>query len=328
MNFFSVFRKVLGGTGDRQEGRAGPEVDYRALLEGSLDMICLAELKRDGSRRFVYASPSTRDVIGWSSAELLQLTPRDIYTPESIALIAQEIGKLQRDGTSHVMLEAIRKDGQHIWVENKVKVLERGEGGMSVVICTRDITERKLLEDALAQQALVDGLTGIHNRRAFDAALEREWKRGAREGTMLSVALLDVDHFKRFNDSYGHLAGDDCLRAIAAAVKDAVKRPGDMVARFGGEELAILLPATELEPAKMVANRCCQAVAALLIPHCGNAEGMGLVTLSGGVSAGRAAIPGEARMPEGLLLAADAALYGAKQKGRNRVESLVPGEGE
>lgn len=333
MKLAGFFRRVterFGGSGRevRGDGQAAPGVDYRALLEGSLDMICLVEVKgaAAGKHRFVYASPATEDVIGWSVEELLQRSPEAIYTPESMAIIAEDAAGIGGSGASRVVLEAIRKDGRHIWVENKVKVLERSGGGMWVVICTRDVTERKLLEDQLAQQALVDGLTGIANRRAFDRALEKEWKRTARGGLTLSLVLLDVDHFKRFNDAYGHLAGDDCLRSIAEAVRGGVKRPGDVVARFGGEELAVLLPETEMAAAEMVACRLCSAVAGLLIPHRGNEEGAGMVTISGGVSTANGDMGGKVRMPQGLLLAADAALYRAKQAGRNRVAAVILGE--
>lgn len=309
----------------RRKARSAPAVNYRALLEGSLDMICLVEV-REGRHQFIYASPSSEEVIGWRPEELLRLSPEAIYTGESLAAIAEDVAQIVLGGTSRVVLEAVRKDGQHIWVENKVRVLERHTDGISVVICTRDVTERKLLEDQLVQQALIDGLTGIENRRAFDRALDQEWKRTLRTGLPLSVALLDVDHFKSFNDSYGHLAGDDCLRAIAGAVRGAGQRAGDTVARYGGEEFAILLPATEIAAAEVLANRLCRAVAGLQIAHRGNPAGAGMVTISGGVSTAHAGMKAEMRMPEGLLLAADSALYMAKHEGRNRVASVVLNE--
>jgi diguanylate cyclase (GGDEF)-like protein len=191
-----------------------------------------------------------------------------------------------------------------------------------VVVYLRDVTDRKLLQDQLAQMAFVDGLTGIQNRRAFDLALEKEWKRAARSGRPLSVILLDVDHFKIYNDTYGHLTGDDCLRSIAAAIQICVRRPDDVVARFGGEELAVLLPGTTPDGAEEVAQRLCSGVMDLGIPHTGN-DGRGIVTLSGGISTAVASSDGRVRMPHGLLRAADAALYRAKSLGRNQVASSV-----
>lgn len=299
-----------------------PGVDFRALLEGSLDMICLVEVK-NGEHRFVYASPACEEVIGWSAEELLRRSPLTTYTEESRRLIAEDVAGLAQGNVGRVVLEAIRKDGRHIWVENKVRVLERRKGRMLVVICTRDVTDRKLAEEQLSHLALVDGLTGLGNRRAFDDALEREWKRTVRTGDPLSLAMLDVDHFKRFNDTYGHLAGDRCLRAIATAVRGEAKRPGDVVARYGGEEIAVLLPETDAAGAERLANRMCRAVAELRVPHSGNPEGAEVVTISGGVSTAMAGAESMMRMPDGLVFAADSALYRAKSEGRNRVVTVV-----
>jgi diguanylate cyclase (GGDEF)-like protein/PAS domain S-box-containing protein len=304
-------------------------VDYRMLLEGSLDMVWLARVT-DHSHCFLYCSPSSLPVLGYSPEELLNMSPAGIYTPESQMTIAEDVQKIRRgEPTSMVIVEAVRKDRRHIWLENKVRVLGRGDGTMDVAVYLRDVTDRKLLQDRLAQMAFVDGLTGIQNRRAFDLALEKEWKRASRSGEPLSLILLDVDHFKIFNDTYGHLTGDDCLRAIAGAMRTSVRRPDDVVARFGGEELAVLLPGTPTDGAEQVAHRLCQGVLDLRIPHSGN-EGRGIVTMSGGISTAVACPDGRVQMPDGLLQAADTALYKAKHLGRDRVTTSVvlkaPGE--
>jgi diguanylate cyclase (GGDEF)-like protein len=173
--------------------------------------------------------------------------------------------------------------------------------------------------------AFIDGLTGIDNRRAFDEAIEREWRRTMRTGSPLSLLLFDADHFKRFNDTYGHLVGDDCLREIARSIRSKVNRPGDEVARYGGEEFAVLLPETSADAAEKLAEAICRQVAGLRIPHSAN-EARGLVTISGGVATAVAAIGGMLKMPEGLVRAADAALYKAKNQGRNRIATAPPGE--
>jgi diguanylate cyclase (GGDEF)-like protein len=113
---------------------------------------------------------------------------------------------------------------------------------LELVVVMRDITERKILEDRLASFAMTDGLTGLSNRRSFDEVLDSEWKRTLREGPQISLLLLDLDHFKQFNDEYGHQVGDDCLRAVAATLKGAV-RVTDIAARYGGEEPASAGPA-------------------------------------------------------------------------------------
>jgi len=279
--------------------------------------------EQEGKFRFVYASPSAREVTGWSAEELLQLTPADLYTRESMVLVREDAAKIGSLKTSRLVLEAVRKDGRHIWVENRVRAVQQGPEGTSVVVCTRDVTEQKLLEDQLSEMALVDALTGIGNRRAFDQALEREWKRASRAGWPLSLAMLDVDHFKLFNDDYGHQAGDNCLRAIAAAVAGSLYRPGDVVARYGGEEFALLFPETDLTGAEALTRRLREAVAGLRVPHRGNAALGGVVTISGGVSTMRSGDKDEMRGPLELLMAADAALYRAKRAGRNRVEAMA-----
>ena len=301
------------------DSHPAPEVDFRMLLEGSLDMIWQAKVK-DGVHRYVYCSPSTAQILGWTVEEIVHLPLEAIFTPESMAVIAEDVERISSgQPTSMVLVEAVRKDGHHIWLENKVRLLDRApDGELSVVIYMRDVTERKRLEEQLAKLALLDGLTGIENRRAFDQAIDREWKRTLRTGLPLSLLLFDVDHFKPFNDTYGHQVGDDCLRAIACALRSAVNRPGDVVARYGGEEFVVLLPATDIEGAEILANRLCYRVADLRIPHSTN-DARGVVTISGGVSTALARSGGTIKMPEGLLLAADAALYKAKHAGRNRI---------
>ncbi|MFN3302709.1 MAG: diguanylate cyclase, partial [Roseateles sp.] len=167
----------------------------------------------------------------------------------------------------------------------------------------------KAQADLLRELAFVDGLTGVHNRRHFDARLQAESRRAQRSRAPLAVALADVDHFKRYNDALGHLAGDDCLRRVAAALRTCLRRPTDLLARYGGEEFVCLLPDTDLAGAIDVAQRMEDAVRALGLPHPGID---GRVTVSLGVAAGSSAGPG-------LVEAADKALYLAKAAGRGRV---------
>jgi diguanylate cyclase (GGDEF)-like protein len=193
---------------------------------------------------------------------------------------------------------------------------------LEVVMVMRDITERKILEEKLSALALTDGLTGILNRRAFDEALNSEWKRTLREGSQISLLMLDIDHFKQFNDKYGHQAGDDCLRAVAVAVSGAV-RATDVVSRYGGEEITVILPSTSTLGAVETAEKIRSSIEALQIPHEGNPEGGGWLTVSVGVATALARQGGTIRMPESLLLAADNAMYKAKHEGRNRVATAL-----
>jgi diguanylate cyclase (GGDEF)-like protein len=168
----------------------------------------------------------------------------------------------------------------------------------------------------LDRMAYVDGLSGLHNRRYLDERMAEEMARAVREGTPLSLILIDVDYFKRYNDMYGHAAGDDCLRMIGETLAGTVNRPADVAARFGGEEFAVLLPATGREGALNVAERIRGAVSGRAIPHRGSE--LETVTISAGVAS---VVPGNGEGIRALVEAADAGLYAAKAGGRNAVHA-------
>lgn len=173
----------------------------------------------------------------------------------------------------------------------------------------------KFQTDMLRQMAFLDGLTGVANRRQFDERLELEWRRGARAGTPLSLIAIDVDHFKFYNDHYGHQKGDDCLRAIAAILASSVQRPGDLIARYGGEEFVCLLPETDLAGAHKVALRLEAGIRAAGITHEASSVAP-VVTASLGVAC---LMPDQLHGAEALLKRADALLYRAKRDGRGQV---------
>ena len=170
----------------------------------------------------------------------------------------------------------------------------------------------KQQSDLLRQMVFIDGLTGVSNRRRFDEVLHTEWRRSSRSGSPLALLMLDVDHFKRYNDRYGHQAGDDCLRRVAAAVNQSLMRPGDLAARYGGEEFACILPTTELEGAMALARRIERLVRDLTIEHV-DSDVAAVVTVSIGVGVGSA---GRQSDPASLLAFADTQLYRAKHGGR------------
>jgi diguanylate cyclase (GGDEF)-like protein len=175
------------------------------------------------------------------------------------------------------------------------------------------------LRDSNAQLqmlASLDGLTSISNRRSLDDRFELEWKRALRVQAPLALLMVDIDHFKQFNDFYGHQAGDECLRRVARTIASRVRRPEDLVARYGGEEFAVLLPHTELEGALILAEELRAAILGLVIEHRGSSSGC--ITVSIGCSVCR---PADGGIRSELLQSADAALYKAKQAGRNRVEA-------
>jgi diguanylate cyclase (GGDEF)-like protein len=194
----------------------------------------------------------------------------------------------------------------------KIRALQRLESMRAKQFeMSRDLASANRELEKLSRQ---DGLTGIANRRYFDTYLLTEVRRGAREKAPVALILSDVDHFKAFNDCYGHQAGDDCLRRVAAALSSAGRRPADLAARYGGEEFAMVLPGTALEGAVDVAKAVSRVIGGLAIPHARSAVDQS-VTLSQGIVS---LIPEKETTCEHLIQHADQALYQAKQQGRNR----------
>jgi diguanylate cyclase (GGDEF)-like protein len=177
----------------------------------------------------------------------------------------------------------------------------------------------KRQSDLLRRMARVDALTGLANRRHFDETLSSEWRRCMRSGKPLSLVLIDLDHFKLFNDHYGHQAGDSCLQQVSACLKAGFARSHDLVARYGGEEFVCVMPETSLEGAEAKARVLEKAVRALRIPHEKSAVADGIVTISLGVAV---AMPNVGEECAALILCADRSLYMAKDAGRGQVRTL------
>ncbi|MEJ7807881.1 MAG: diguanylate cyclase [Telluria sp.] len=193
-----------------------------------------------------------------------------------------------------------------------VKGIERDEAFDLLKVSQQQLADANFHLQKLTGQ---DGLTGIANRRRFDEVMRTEWQRGCRTGQPLSLLMCDVDHFKRYNDSFGHLAGDLCLQRVAAVLTGNLKRPGDLAARYGGEEFALVLPDTDARGAMAVAQGCRSYLENLAIPA-SDSDAASVVTMSVGVATMR---PTSAAEADSLLREADRALYSAKQGGRNRV---------
>jgi diguanylate cyclase (GGDEF)-like protein len=205
----------------------------------------------------------------------------------------------------------------------------------SRLIDTHNSDRKKAAE--LQRLSAVDALTGIANRRAFESALDQEWRRTMRHATPLCLLMIDVDYFKRFNDTYGHVAGDHCLRSVAKVIANNARRAGELAARYGGEEFAVLLPQVDADDAHRLAERICNEVRQLNIPHVASdaashvtiSIGVANVPIASGPEAGRgsaldeaAARAGRSRAPWTILVErADKALYAAKMTGRNRAFS-------
>jgi diguanylate cyclase (GGDEF)-like protein/PAS domain S-box-containing protein len=293
---------------------------HKLVVDNSRDVIVLGDL--DGTR--TYVSPGIRAMTGWEPRDLVGRVFREMIHPADVVEVDMAMRAL-RAGSEGGTLEyrERKRDGDYFWVEGSLRVYRDPATGRPIgfLNLVRDITERKRSEEhlqsayrAMESLVVVDALTGISNRRRFDEALANEWRRALRDGEKLSLLLIDADHFKRYNDTYGHVRGDSCLKQIAEAALDVVLRPGDLVARYGGEEFAVVLPGTDETGAKAVAEDICQAVRNRRLPHEGNSPG--IVTVSVGCAT---IIPQRGKSPQDLIEAADQALYRAKGRGRNRV---------
>jgi diguanylate cyclase (GGDEF)-like protein len=196
-------------------------------------------------------------------------------------------------------------------------ILERQEriSFLQGMLLAHEGRERERLNRELERLAHQDALSGLANRRHFDAIMAREWERLRREERPLALLFIDVDHFKLFNDTYGHGLGDDCLARVGGVLADAARRPGDLAARYGGEEFVVLLPDTDAGGAREVAERILQCVDDLAIPHAASTVS-GHVTVSIGMAV---RLPDTAATASDLLQQADAALYAAKHAGRHRI---------
>lgn len=206
------------------------------------------------------------------------------------------------------------------WQDWEIHLLEKLANQVAVAIQQAELYEKlQRVNQELEELAITDGLTEIANHRFFDQTLKTEWHRLRREVAPLSLILCDIDYFKRYNDTYGHLAGDSCLQQVAKALRDSVKRPSDLVARYGGEEFAIILLNTNLEGATHIAEIICTQIRSLKIPHRDSLI-KPYVTLSVGVAS---TIPMPSLTPETLIMTADYALYQAKKNGRDRIFTIT-----
>ena len=293
------------------------ETRYRLLADNIADIVILL----DGRGTLLYVSPSVEPVLGLRGGDLIGKSCFDlVHSDDKERILATTAQLSSPDSTTTVAFRIARADGSVAWVEINFKLAsERSDDEKTKFVgVLRDVTQRKAMEDELnslngrlAQLATTDGLTGLSNRRTFDGFLHREYS----DQDTLSVLLFDIDHFKGYNDTFGHQAGDECLKAVAKAIADATSNTSGISARYGGEEFAIVLPNVSEANALKVAEAVRLTVRSLGIPN--PAAPRGYVTVSVGVSSKT-----EATLNEAMLVGdADLALYEAKRQGRN--QSLV-----
>ncbi|MDX1572008.1 MAG: sensor domain-containing diguanylate cyclase [Xanthomonadales bacterium] len=294
------------------------------FLHGIIDSIVeeVAVIDEEGLIRFVnrawveFGHSNRVDIDEWEGIDYLEVCDRatamgDSYGRKAAAGIRRVIF-----GNDKVFLFEYPCDSptETRWFMLEVVPL-RGRENDYFVLTHKNITSRKLLEDKLLSLSTRDDLTGLANRRRLREFIDHAWRRGTRSNCPLSLILLDVDYFKSYNDTYGHPAGDACLKTIAQVLKRFARRSGDLAARYGGEAFALVLENTERDVALQVAEQLRCAVHDQAIVH-ENSPVAGRVTISAGVTT---QCPDKHRSARELLEAADQALYEAKDQGRNRV---------
>jgi diguanylate cyclase (GGDEF)-like protein len=227
------------------------------------------------------------------------------------------IREVRNNGDATTRGELELKDGTVLDAYSS-PVVDKGHRYYGRIWTFRDITELRRYSDTLRSMSSTDALTDLPNRRRFDEVLENEWRRSMRDHTCLSLIMMDVDFFKDFNDHYGHLAGDECLKRIARCLSSVIRRAGELVARYGGEEFACILSNNDQGQAVTVAERLRNKINLLSIQHAYSSIAPH-ITMSFGVATMR---PDQSLEPSKLVMEADELLYSAKKSGRNRITYL------
>ena len=277
------------------------------------------------SQEFVYIGPQIEDLLGWSPESWRSSADwaERMHPDDREKTVSYCVGLSEKGVDHEADYRALKKDGSFSWIRDVVHVIRENNQTIAIVGFMFDISERKRMEEQqnelnqkLELLSLQDGHTGICNRRAFDNALQTEYERARRYKRPLSVIFIDIDYFKNYNDYYGHLQGDDCLKRVTNALKSVVTRATDYLARYGGEEFIILLPETDNQSAVQIAEKCRAAIFEKQIVHV-QSEEYQVITISAGVNT---VIPDGKSNSANFIRDADQFLYQAKHNGRNRVE--------
>ena len=297
---------------------------YRTLLESTRAIPWKIDW---ATMRFAYIGPQIEQLLGWSQSSWLTVNDwaDRIHEDDRQRTVDFCVAQSQQGVDHEADYRALTADGEYVWIRDVVHVKRHPDGSVDCLVGFMfDISERKSAEDKILQLqkeletlSYRDPLTGIANRRLFDRILAAEWTRSRAAGEPLSLVMIDIDAFKGYNDTYGHPQGDACLKQVAALLDDTAARTRDLCARLGGEEFAILLPATSPDAAHKVAERFARMLARAAIPH-RQSPVAEVVTCSIGVAT---TVPGVHDEAAALVQLADRLLYRAKTEGRNRIET-------
>ncbi|MGE0081451.1 MAG: PAS domain S-box protein [Thiohalomonadaceae bacterium] len=313
------YRGVLAGVVDITARRKAEEAlqrrerEFEALAERAPDIIA----RVDAHHRISYVNPAVERLTGYPRAWFLHKTVCELDLPEEEKALRERVLRRVFETGEEQVIEHEFAAGENKRYFQARLAPEFGAHGkvVSVLVVDRDITDLKRAQFALETLTLHDPLTQIPNRRYLEQFIGREWGREVRHGHRVAVIMADIDHFKAYNDRYGHQRGDDCLRQVAQTLRACLRRPTDFLVRYGGEEFAVVLLEADLPAAVHMAESMRRAVLDRRLPHAASPSAP-VVTLSLGVSAAPAA---STSFPA-LLGLADEALYRAKRNGRNRVE--------
>jgi diguanylate cyclase (GGDEF)-like protein/PAS domain S-box-containing protein len=277
------------------------------------------------SKAFTYIGPQIEELLGWTPESWMSVQDwADRMHEEDREYVVNFCVSQSMAGIDHEAdYRALTKDGGYVWLRDVVHVVRKPDGEVDALVGFMfDISDRKRNEEKLLRLqkeledlSYKDGLTGVANRRQFDSTLLIEWSNAQRTKTPLSLIMFDIDYFKQYNDHYGHIAGDDCLKRVGQALRNSANRPRDFFARFGGEEFVLILPETDATAAQKIADRARDMLARENIEHVKS-----LVSNTLTVSMGVGTItPGQDDQVVTFITAVDRRLYDAKQLGRNRI---------
>lgn len=296
---------------------------YKTLLESTKAIPWMIDWKK---QEFVYVGPQIEELLGWTPDSWKTTTDWvERMHPDDREYAVNYCIRLSNQGTDHEAdYRALKANGEYVWIRDVVHVIRENDETVQIVGFMFDITERKNMEDQLhelsleyKQLSMVDGLTGLANKRALDNFLQFEFPLAQRQATPLSILFIDIDFFKYYNDAYGHIEGDNCLKEVAQLLKNSFPRATDLIVRYGGEEFIVVLPNTDNQTAAQLAEKCRVAIEDENIPHksspihhCVTAS-IGLATVD--------EIHTDSDFSS-LINRADKMLYKAKHNGRNHVE--------